>query len=248
MKHLRLLAVALCLIAYTPIDLLAQDPPNMIHITRVKIKPDAVESYLKLLKEEVLPAYKKTDMQWIDAWEVFPYGDGAQFAFASEIKSFAMWDEAHPLLKVLGADGAMSLVAKLRQHAVSTNLSAYMVENDHSYRSNGEAKAAVLWEADVTPGNHDRAMHWIKADLLPAMKKGGVVNFLVHSQLFGSSADLMAVVMLKDFADLDNKHPVYRVHEPEEAKAIMARGEPLFSNDTTITLRRLPELSFNKAE
>jgi hypothetical protein len=248
MKNFRFFAIALAIIALVPTMLVAQEPPGMVTVTRVKIKPDMVESYKKLIKDEVLPAYKKSEIEWIDTWEVAPFGDGPEMAFAAPLKSFAMFDEATPLVKVLGAEAAAAMISKLRKHAVSINRSVYRFEQDLSVTTDGEAKVAVMWEANVTPGNTDRAMHWLKTELKPAMEKAGVVNCLVHSQIFGGSTDLMAVVMHKGFAALDKGHPIFQAHEPMEASKVMARGESLFENATVITLRHLPDLSYDKTK
>lgn len=49
-----------------------EKPQPLTHVTFVQVKPDMVEEYQRLLKEELIPAYKKTDIPWISAWQVWP--------------------------------------------------------------------------------------------------------------------------------------------------------------------------------
>lgn len=140
-----------------------------------------------------------------------------------------------------------ALLAKMNQCLRGWQTFALQYHEDMSFMTEEEPKAAVLWRADIVPGNYEEAMHYLKADILPSMKKAGLPGFLVYTTIFGEGPDLHVVAMQRNFAELDKGHPVRRTNNPEEARQIFARGAAYFRNATVVTMRHLPDLSYDNS-
>jgi hypothetical protein len=137
--------------------------------------------------------------------------------------------------------------AEMGKHVESWNTMALQQLPDYSFmKEDPQLNAAVLFSANFAPGMRGQAMEFLRQDILPAMKKAGVEACLSHSVLFGEGPDLFIVVMQPNFASLDKGHPVMQAYGPEVARSIFARADHLFVNATVITLRYMPDLSFDK--
>lgn len=224
-----------------------ESPPPIVHITRVKVDAGELDSYLKFMKEKGIPAYRRSDLQWLHAWQVWPYGEGPQFLFATEVPNFAVFDGPHPLSKVMSETELSAFQAEMAKSVESWSTMALQRLPDQSFmKENPQLKAAVLFTADFAPGMRSQALAFLKQDILPAMKKAGVEACLSHAVMFGNGPDLVIAVLQPNFASLDKGHPVVQAYGPDMARSIFARADDLFINTKVITLRFMPDLSFDK--
>lgn len=226
----------------------AQDAPSpIVHITRVSVEADSIDEYLKFMKEKGAPNYKRSELTWLHAWQVWPYGKGPEFLFATEVENFARFDGPHPLSKIMSEAEMAEFLSEMGGFIESWNTMALQVHPDHSYmKENAQLGVAVFWTADFAPGMRSQGLQFLQQDIVPAMEKAGVEACLVHTLMFGDGPDVQVAVLQRDFASLDQGHPVMRAFGPEAARNILARAESLFVNASAVTLRYLPDLSFDK--
>ena len=246
-KLLSVVASVLIILSATGAAFAQQGPPPIVHVTRVRVDTENLDAYLKFMKEKAIPAYHSSSLEWLHAWQVWPYGEGPSFIFATEVPNYAAFDGPHPLSKVMNQDELSAFQAEMGKHVESWNTMALQPLPDQSFmKENPQLNSAVLFSADFAPGMRGQALEFLRQDILPAMKKAGVEACLSHAVMFGEGSDLVVVVLQPNFASLDKGHPVVQAYGPDMARNILARGEDLFINTTVITLKYLPDLSFDK--
>jgi hypothetical protein len=87
--------------------------PSIVAVTRVTVRSDMVEQFMATVKNELVPALKKTGQTSLLARQVEWGGSRNVFTFRSPLGKFAELDGASPLVKGLGREGAAKLGAKL---------------------------------------------------------------------------------------------------------------------------------------
>lgn len=226
----------------------AQDArPPIIHITRVSVEPDSLGEYRQFMKEKGIPAYRRTELTWLHAWEVGPYGEGPEFLFATEVPNFARFDGPHPLSKIMSESEMSEFLSEMAGFLKGWNTMAFQRHDDLSFmKENPQLGVAVLWTADFVPGMRSQGLDFLKQEILPAMEKAGTEACLIHTLIFGEGPDILAAVLQANYATLDRGHPVMQAYGPDAARSIFARADSLFVNASAITLRYVPELSFDK--
>lgn len=242
------LCVFLLTAAVAPVIAQEEDAQQMIHGTFLKVKPSMVEEYVQIMKDELIPAYKKSELTWIATWEIWPYGPGATFFFATSVPGFARFDSPHPLSKVMEPEKLQDVISRMTECVESYSTLALTHHRDVGFMGGADPNMAVLWRADLKPGKMAEAMHFLKTEVSPAMKEGGAIHFIVLSTLFGEGPDVLAFTMHESFAELDKGHPIMRTRSPEEARRIMSSTSNYFENTSAVTLRHRGDLSFDESE
>ncbi|MGI8885245.1 MAG: hypothetical protein ACR2IA_13500 [Pyrinomonadaceae bacterium] len=222
-KMLLSVAVFVCFALAFSINIAAQKTEmparEFINITVVSVKPEMVPDFEQMIKTEYNPAFTKGGGTNSEVWQTV-FGDGFEYYFAQPISKFAQLDGPSPLEKGLGADGAKSFFAKASKMVTGVRSFVIQTRPDMSYMPelNAPPKVAVAVYLRVNPGKNAEFENYMMNDQLPVIKKSGIPGFWVSKVVFGGNGnEYIALVLQKDFADLDNGPPISRVLKPEEA-------------------------------
>jgi hypothetical protein len=119
---------------------------------------------------------------------------------------------------------------------------------DLSYDGEGTPTpgVAVVTHATAAQGRAAELEAWVKADLLPVMRKAKVPAYLVSQMSLGGNAnEYITLVMHANMAELEKGPPVYRVMSKDAGDKLYAKlPAGALVNVERYVVRFSPELSF----
>ncbi|MFN0178591.1 MAG: hypothetical protein ACKVZ0_07290 [Gemmatimonadales bacterium] len=225
----------------------AVPPPARMYVQVVRLKPEMVNEWLELQKNQVIPAQKKAGVT-ARLTMTTVVGNAFEYTLLTPFASWAAMDGDAPLVRALGAAGAAELNAKLRR-CVAVQ-SSYLTTRRDSLSI--PANDALVWRIQVrraVPGKMQEYLAHFRADVLPAMQRakaeGKIAGVAVAVRGAGAPAgEFTVTTMYNKFADLEGPNPVVAVLGQEAATKLAARTDELSTAGQIIVRRRVADLSF----
>ena len=216
-------------------------------VTLVRVKPDMLNEWLDLQKNEQIPAQKKGGVTTRTTLQT-AIGNGFEFAIITPFPSFGALDEQNPIQKALGTEAAARLAAKIRK-CIDTQRNYLITRADDLRIPEGDAVAVRTSVVHVAAGKQGDYLNYIRTEVLPAMKKakaaGKIAGYNVSTRGVGSQAgEITTTTYYSKFADIEQGSPVVQVLGQAAADAITAKGNALASPVQVIIRRRVADLSF----
>jgi hypothetical protein len=240
---LRFVAGALAL-AILPGLCKAQSAPSRSRITVSHLKPDMVNEWVDLQKNEVVPALKKGGVKTRTVYATAIFGNAYEYVSIAPYQTTAQFDGPSPLVKALDVPGAARLDAKLRRCIVSQN--SYMstrIEEASNVLST-PPDVIVVSHYRIASGKMQEYLDLVKSDFLPVFKKAKVY-FTVNQRGLGANGnDVTVVTGYAKFADVDNGRPLVQQLGAAEAAKINAKLLGIRTIVEVVTRRRVPDLCF----
>lgn len=87
-------------------------PPPYLHMFRIRVRPDRIEDFAGVVKSDLLPALKKTDVKLLLARRT-ALGGPADYYFAEGMEKWAELDSPPSLAKAMGVDAFKKMEDKL---------------------------------------------------------------------------------------------------------------------------------------
>ncbi len=221
--------------------------PSWTHVTVSKVKPDMLQEWTDLQKNEVNPALKKAGVPWRGVWQTAVFGDSYEWAAVTPIEKFAQYDEPSPLVKALGQEGFTRLITKIRKCISGSHSYAFRFRPDLSIQKEMKEppQIAVVTSVRVTPGREPDFENFLKNDILPVLKKSDIVGYFVHQTVFGGDGtQWVGVTLYNKFADLDAGPPLVRVLGQEGANKLLAKAAGLVTSVERSVTRYNRDLSY----
>src|SRR5712692_7833857 len=94
---------ALCLVQMAPA------PAAMSRVTVTQVRPDMLNEWLDLQKNEVVPALKKAGVKTRTVYSSGLFGTAGEYVIITPMEKFAQFDAGNPLNQALGAQAAARL-------------------------------------------------------------------------------------------------------------------------------------------
>jgi hypothetical protein len=227
----------------------ASAPPatTRYQVTVVRIKPDMIDEWIDLQKNEVIPAQKKGGVKERTVLQT-AIGNSFEYTILTPYPSFAALDGPAVNVKALGAEAAARLGAKIRK-CVDVQRTYLINRIDDLAIPPGSAVASRSQVLRPNPGKTQDYLAYLRADVLPAMKKakadGKIAGYAVATRGVGAQAgEMTTTTYYNKFADLDAGNPVATVLGASAAAPITAKGAALATNVQVIIRRRVADLSF----
>lgn len=226
----------------------AQQPPadRNISVVLVSVKPEMVEEWTALVKNEVLPALKKAGYTSVTALQTV-LGNTSEFQFVVPLEKMATLDLPPAIERGLGKEAGARLNAKLRRCTlVSRTYLATVVDSLSNPAPAGKTlPIRVYARYRPTPGKAAEYENVVKAEVLPAYKKAGIP--MTYSRRgFGAQAagEIVITTQHENFASLDGG-PVLRKVMGEDAFAkLQSKNSGLRTIVDIIVRKHRPDLSF----
>ena len=221
--------------------------PSRSQVTLVRVKPDMINEWLDLQKNEVMPAQKKGGVTTRTVLQTV-IGNSFEYAIIVPFPVFAALDGENPQQKALGAEASARLAAKVRK-CVDTQRTYLLNRRDELAIAQGAAPAARTTVRRAAPGKQAEYLNYLKSDVLPAMKKaketGKIAGYNVSTRGVGAQAgEITTTTYYNKFADMDAGNPLVVVLGEAAAAPITAKGDALSTAVQTIVRRRVADLSF----
>jgi len=221
---------------------------SQVRVTQ--LKPDLVNEWLSIQKNEVNPALKKAGISSRAVVENV-YGNMFEYLSITPIENYSVLDGDDPLVRALGKDAGARLRARLARCIVSQYVFITSRLNDLSSVPDPKTPPLV-WVTSryrVAAGKAQAYEDFLKTDIVPAYAKakaaGKMAGYSVNRRGLGaSSRDVTTVVYLNKFADLEAGSPLTQILGREGVAKLTAKSAPLSALVETVVRRRVADLSY----
>lgn len=249
-------ASALWLTLTSPLLCLAQSKqsgPSPITRSQIRVsevKPDMVNDWLALEKNQVNPALKRAGISTRTVL-VNVYGDVNEYVSITPLNSHATLDGEDPLTHGLGKDGAAKLRASL--YKCITAQRVYVSNRINDLSSPPDPKSpALVWVTvryRTAPGKAPDYENYFKTDVAPidakAKAAGKIAGYSLSRRSLGAdAADRVMVIYLNRFADLEAGSPMTQALGPDGAAKLAAKSAGFATLVEELVRRRVADLSF----
>jgi hypothetical protein len=236
-------AVAL---SFAGVCLAQSGPPLAAHsqVVLVHIKPDMLNEWMDLQKNELIPAQKKASLATRTTYQTV-FGNTDEFLIVTPLGKYAEFDGQSYLEHALGAVGAARLAAKLQKCTESRQVFISNALPELSSAPGGQLPAlAVFTRVRVATGKLEDYEAFLKGEILPIYKKADVGFTVARRGLGANSNDVTQISWLNKMADIDGGSPIARALGPAGAAKLLAKTAGMATLVEQVVRRRVPDLSY----
>jgi hypothetical protein len=235
-----------------PGALLAQEAPKpqLISITVTRVKPEMLQEWQDLIKNELNPALQKAGVPFRSVYATAVFGDSYEYVSISPITNFAQYDKPSPLVTAMGQEGLTRYGHKIRKCVDGSYTYAVRLRPDLSIMTEmtGPPKFAVISHVRVVPGKNSEFENFLKTDIVANYKKLNLPGYFVEQTIFGGDANsYTTITVVNSFSDLDKGPLLNQAVGEEGAQKILQRGGAFITSLERYFSRFVPELSFAAA-
>jgi len=219
--------------------------PVRVRTQIVRVKPDMLNEWIALQKNEVVPALKKGGVATRTVYQT-NIGNGFEFMITTPFAKFAEFDADGALLKALGATANARLGEKQRKLIESTAnwVSTQLPDLSNNPNSIFAAPKTILTRIRVAPGKMQEFQSLFKSDLLPAFKKGKQ-DVAVFVRGFGANPnDIVLSSPVAKYADFDSPPPFVQALGQDGMAKVAPKFESISSIVEQTVRTRVADLSF----
>lgn len=224
---------------------LAQSAPAARNsVVIVRVKPDMVNEWIALQKNELIPAQKKAGVKTRTTYQTV-LGNSFEYVTVTPSAKFAELDGPGPLVGALGAEGAARLTAKLSKCLDSRQVFISNSLPELSYLPTGELPPmGVFSRRRIAPGKMQEYEDFIKTEILPVYKKAKEPYTVTRRGLGANNNDVTSISWVNKATDLDAGPPTTRALGAAGAAKLAARTAGLATLVDQVVRRRVAELSY----
>jgi hypothetical protein len=223
---------------------MAPAPAAMSRVTVTQVKPDMLNEWRDLQKNEVVPGLKKAGVKTRTVYSSGLFGTAGEYTIITPIEKYADFDAGNPLIKSLGAEGAARLGEKLRKCTVGSHSYAITRLADLSNATTPPPPMIVSTRLRVAPGRLPDFQNLIKTEVLP-IYKAAKISLTVNSRgLGGNPTDVTLSSGLNKYAELDAGSPLLQKLGPEGVAKLLAKFTGISTVIEQIVRARVADLSF----
>ncbi len=222
--------------------------PNVrSYVQVIRLKPDMVNEWMEIQRNEVIPAQKKAGITSRTTLGT-QVGTAFEYAIITPFPKWEAFDSDAPLVKALGRDGAAQVNAKLRKCILTQ--SSYMTNRVDSLTI--PAPDALVWRIAVRralPGKMNDYIAYYRAEVLPGLRKakasGQIAGSTIAIRGVGApSGEFTTVTYYANFAGIDGGDPLVQALGQEAAAKINAKSGEFSTASQVVVRRRIADLSF----
>jgi len=236
-------AVALC---FAGVVLAQSGPPPgaRSQVVMVHVKPDMLNEWMDLQKNEFIPAQKKAGLATRTTYQTV-FGNTNEFLTVTPFGKFAEFDGQSQLEHTLGAVGAARLAAKLQKCLESREVFISNALPELSSAPAGQLPAlGVFTRVRVATGRLEDYEAFLKGEILPIYKKADVGMTVSRRGLGANSNDVVQISWLNKMADIDIGSPITRALGPAGAAKLIAKTAGMGTLVEQVVRRRVADLSY----
>jgi hypothetical protein len=235
-------AVALACSLSTPA--LAQTP-TLVRYTHTQVKPEMLNDWLDLQKNEVVPALKKAGQTTRTVLVASLFGNSYEYVTVTPFAKYADFDGDSPLVRALGQVAAARLIEKLRKCVASQFSYAGTRLTDISNVLDGPPSAVVVTvRYRIATGKMADFQDLVKSDVLPVYKKAKVRLTVTQRGPGANVNDVTVSTGYAKYADLDAGPFLAKQLGADAAAKLNAKFAPLRTLVEVVVRSRVADLSF----
>ena len=221
----------------------AQSPNPTFRVAVTHVKPDMLDEWMDLQRNEVIPALKKAGVKTRTTYRTF-FGDAYEFLSIEPLDKYADFDSPGPMGKAMDAAAAARLTGKLRKCVASSTNWVSTRLADLSNPPETPMDVMVVTRYRIAAGKMADYQSLIKSEVLPVHKKAKV-SVTVAQRGFGANHnDVGVAVYYAKMADLDLGAPTTRQLGADGAAKLDAKFVGIRTPIERIVRRRVADLSY----
>ena len=239
-----LVAVSLCTLNLAQSDR-TQPPPNRSRVQLVHVKPDMLNEWLDLQKNEVMPAIKKGGVKTRTVYNT-NIGSGFEYLIVTPFAKYAEFDAEGALAKAVGQVAAARLGEKVRKCTDSNAnwIITEMTNISNAVPSSPPPAMIVSTRIRINPGKMQEFENLMKTEILPIYQKGKL-PLTVSQRGFGANPnDVVITGPISKYAELDGPSPIERGLGREGLAKLLPKFISVGTPIETIVRTRVVDLSF----
>ena len=239
----------LCLTGIAAAQNTPQSTPQntWIRVTTVKVKPEMVQEWREIEKNEIMPAYKKANVPAYDVWQTSLFGDAYEYNIVVTVPKFEQFDGDSPFVKTMKPEDRVRLGYRLAKCIVSSHSSALLMQAGTSVIKEGAAMPDLIMVSQIQlqPKNVNAYLSYLKEEIKPVMQKAGVDWWLVYRDIFGAErTQITTVRSMKNWAEIDAGPVTRRLLSPPEYTRVTDKGNALVESSTISMGHLIKDLSY----
>lgn len=219
--------------------------PVLLQVSRVQVKPDRATEYREI-EGKYTEAYKKGGGTLRAVYQGAA-GNPYEYLIVTAMPNFAAMDGESVYVKGSTAAAIAALGARRNQCTTSVNVT-YERPIDVGLTDNAAVASAKVFgvnRVQVRPGMADDYIAFVKNELVPALKKGGVKDFRVRRVEWGGSRDVFTTRRaVANFAELDGGSPIEKALGKDGSAALLKKSRALATTQYFL-YRMRPEISLS---
>ena len=224
----------------------AQMPPPaaVSRVTVTQVRPDMLDEWLDLQKNELMPALKKGGVKTRTVYSSGLFGTAGEYVSIVPVEKFASFDEPNAQTKALGAEGAARLTAKLRKCIVSQHsyLTTRMAELSNTTQT--PPNFITVTRVRIPAGKAAEFQNIVKTEITPIYKKANVSLTVSQRGVGGNPSDFTLSSGLTKMADMDGGSPLVKALGQEAFLKLAAKITALGPVIDQVLRARVNDLSF----
>jgi hypothetical protein len=239
-------AVAMLAVSLSALCLAQSAPtPNRSRVTITKVKPEMLNEWLDLEKNEVVPALKKAGVKSQTIYSTTLFGDGFEYTTITPFTKFAEFDGQAPVVKALGDAAAARLGEKIRRCILTTTSYVITAQPDLSNVPAGPAPNRIATtRVRVAPGKMQDFLNVVKTDITPAYKKAKLTLIVNRRGLGTNGNDVTFTGPVDKYSEFDGLAPLVKALGQDGVTKLAAKLGGMSAVFETIVRTRVPDLSF----
>ncbi len=224
---------------------LAQTPTSgFARVTVTHVKPDMVNEWLDLQKNEVVPALKKAGVTTRTVLSAGLFGTAGEYVQIQPFQKYAEFDNPSPLVKALDAPGANRLTEKLRKCTLNQNSYEQTRLEEISNVLTPAAEVVVSVRYRIAPGKMNDFIALVKSDVLPVYKKAKVTLIVSRRGPGANTNDVTMSTGYQKYAQMDGGPFMTQQLGEDGAAKLAAKFAPFRTTVEVLVRHRVDDLSF----
>lgn len=224
---------------------LAQAPTSgFARVTVTHVKPDMVNEWLDLQKNEVVPALKKAGVSTRTVLSSGLFGTAGEYSVIQPFQKYAEFDGPNPLIKALDAPGANRLNEKLRKCTLSQNSYEQTRLEEISNVLTPPAEVIVSVRYRIAPGKMNDFIALVKSDVLPVYKKAKVTLIVSRRGPGANTNDVTMSTGYQKYAQMDGGPFLTQQLGEDGVAKLNAKFASIRTNVEVLVRHRIDDLSF----
>jgi hypothetical protein len=224
----------------------AQAPsPTLYRYVHTQIKPEMLNEWLDLQKNEVIPALKKAGQTTRVVYVASLFGNTYEYVTITPFAKYADFDGDSPVVKALGQAATDRLVGKLRKCVASQYSYSGNRLTDISNATDGPPpEIAVFVRYRIASGKMTDFRDLMKSDVLPVYKKANARLFVTQRGVGANVNDVTMTTGYAKYADLDGGSVLVKQLGVDGAAKINAKFASFRTLVEVVVRKRVADLSF----
>jgi hypothetical protein len=219
--------------------------PQFARVTITHVKPDMLNEWLDLQKNEVVPALKKAGQTTRTVYHTSLFGNSYEYVLITPFQKYAEFDAGNPMIKALGETAAARLGDKLRKCTESsTSYSNTRLVDLSNVLDGPPPQMIVSARYRISPGKLADFENLVKSDILPLYKKAKVGLTVSQRGPGANPSDVTMSTAYSKFADLDGGPFVVKQLGQAAADRVNAKFVGIRTLIEVVVRTRVQDLSF----